>query len=240
MRSPEKVTGSPRRSALSAAGLAVVGVALTSWWGLSQPPPDAGALAPAGAPPATTTTLDAGASPGATAPVAVPGPVLAARDASPGAAPAATPVVAPAVLRGHEVPGDVALLPVGVSDAGAMELPRSGRDVGWYRFGAAPGDPRGSAVLAGHVDTLGEGPGALAGTTRLEVGDPLQVERADGSLVDYAVSARVLVGKDELPTADLFTRSGAPRLVLITCGGDWREDVRSYDANVVVTAEPAP
>lgn len=238
MRSPEKVTGSPRRSALSAAGLAVVGVALMSWWGLSQPPPDAGALAPAG--PATVST-SADVPPGTTAPIVVPEPVITARSAAPEAVvPASGPIVAPAALRGDHLPGDVGLVPVGVSDGGAMEIPRSGEEVGWYRFGAAPGDPVGSAVLAGHVDTFGEGPGALASTTSLEVGDSLQVERADGSRVDYAVTARVITGKDELPTEDLFTRTGAPRLVLITCGGGWREDVRSYDSNVVVTAEPLP
>lgn len=243
MRSPETVTGSPRRSALSAAGLAVVGVALMSWWGLSQPPSDAGALAPA-VPATVSTTGDV--PPGTTAPIVVPDPVVpervvAARSAAPEAvAPAREPVVEPAVLRGAHLPGDVGLVPVGVSDGGAMEIPRSGGQVGWYRFGAAPGDRAGSAVLAGHVDTFGEGPGALAATTSLEVGDSLQVQRADGSLVDYAVTARVLTGKDDLPTEDLFTRTGAPRLVLITCGGGWREDVRSYDSNVVVTAQPLP
>ncbi len=216
-----------------------MGVVLVSWWGLSRPPPDSGALAPASGVPAATSSLSTDAPTPALGVEDGALPTVTVRDASPAAASPASPAPAsPVVLRGDELHGDVDVVPVGVTDGGAMEIPRSGADVGWYRFGAAPGDPEGSAVLAGHVDTLGEGPGALARTTHLEVGDRLQVARADGSLVDYTVTARVLVGKDELPTGDLFARTGAPRLVLITCGGAWREDVRSYDANVVVTAVP--
>jgi len=32
-------------------------------------------------------------------------------------------------------------------------------------------------------------------------------------------------------------RTGAPRLVLVTCGGAWDPERRSYTENVVVTAE---
>jgi len=40
-----------------------------------------------------------------------------------------------------------------------------------------------------------------------------------------------------LPT-DLFAFDGAPRLVLITCGGEFDPDAGSYDENVVVIGEP--
>ena len=35
-----------------------------------------------------------------------------------------------------------------------------------------------------------------------------------------------------------FDRTGAPRLVLVTCGGAFRRDIGHYTDNVVVTAEP--
>jgi hypothetical protein len=36
----------------------------------------------------------------------------------------------------------------------------------------------------------------------------------------------------------IFARDGAPQLVLITCGGTFDRTIRSYEDNVVVTAEP--
>ena len=37
---------------------------------------------------------------------------------------------------------------------------------------------------------------------------------------------------------DLFARDGTPRLVLITCGGNFNRALDSYDDNVVVIAIP--
>ena len=222
-------------------GLAVVGVLLLGWWWGTQPLPDAGALSAPRERPATREIVVApdALTPPDDAVVSERLRELPYATAAP-AAPAPAPQVdAPVVLRGDHLPGDVVVDPVGVVGDGVMALPRDGRQVGWYRFGAAPGDAAGSAVLAGHVDTLERGRGALADTRLLQVGDRLQVGRADGSTVDYAVTARVHVGKDALPVDELFARDGAPRLVLITCGGAWDPDVRHYADNVVVTADPA-
>ena len=226
-------------------GLTVVGALLIGWWWGSQPLPDAGALAAPGERAATREVVvapdDAAPSGGdvVTDPLRTLPYATAAPAAPAPAAPVEAPVEAPVVLRGDHLPGDVTVDPVGVADGGAMALPRDGRRVGWYRFGAAPGDTAGSAVLAGHVDTRDGGRGALADTRLLEVGDRLQVVRSDGSTVDYAVTARVRVGKEALPVDELFVRDGAPRLVLITCGGAWDPDIRHYVDNVVVTADPA-
>ena len=44
--------------------------------------------------------------------------------------------------------------------------------------------------------------------------------------------------KVELPD-EVWARSGAPRLVLITCGGDFDTATRHYEDNVVAWASPA-
>jgi hypothetical protein len=44
--------------------------------------------------------------------------------------------------------------------------------------------------------------------------------------------------KEQLPLADVFDRSGAPRLVLITCGGQFDYTASSYSDNIVVVATP--
>lgn len=128
---------------------------------------------------------------------------------------------------------------VGVRDDGQMEIPPAAEVAGWYRFGAAPGDAEGTVVIAAHVDSVASarlGPFARLGD--LAVGDAVRVTTADGATVTYAVTGRSSVAKPEVPWGQIFTRDGGHRLVLVTCGGVWHEDRRSYSDNVIVTAEP--
>lgn len=130
--------------------------------------------------------------------------------------------------------------PVGVRPDGQMEVPPAAEVAGWYRFGAAPGDAEGTVVIAAHVDSVASaGLGPFARLGDLAVGDTVRVAAADGSVVTYAVTGRSSVAKPEVAWADVFTRDGGHRLVLVTCGGVWHEDRRSYSDNVIVTAEPA-
>ena len=55
----------------------------------------------------------------------------------------------------------------------------------------------------------------------------------------WTVTARRTIDKEALEADDLFTRTGPARLVLVTCGGEFDADVRSYRSNVVVVADPA-
>jgi hypothetical protein len=54
----------------------------------------------------------------------------------------------------------------------------------------------------------------------------------------YRVSEVVAVPKDTAPVGEWFDREGSRRLVLVTCGGEFREDIGHYADNVVVTADP--
>ena len=132
---------------------------------------------------------------------------------------------------------DVPLDAVGVADDGQMEIPEDADRAGWYRFGPAPGDDSGSAVVAGHVDDR-SGPGAFLALTEVEEGAELTVQLSDGTEVAYRVTAREQVAKPELPLDDVFTREGPPHLRLITCTGDWSQRNASYTDNLVITAEP--
>lgn len=136
---------------------------------------------------------------------------------------------------GIEVPID----PVGVSEDGQMEIPPLAERAGWYRFGASPGEPEGTAVVAAHVDSIASaGLGPFARLGDLAVGDVVEVVLQDGVVRRYAVTAVTSVPKPEVPWAEVFTREGSPRLVLVTCGGTFRRDARSYTDNVIVTADP--
>ncbi|MEQ8718859.1 MAG: class F sortase [Acidimicrobiales bacterium] len=123
---------------------------------------------------------------------------------------------------------------VGVEADGQMEIPGA-REVGWYRFGAKPGE-QGSSVLAAHIAFNGVD-GIFRHLDRAEEGDLVTVGFDDGSEEVFVVRAIEEYFKEELP-GDIWDRDGDSRLVLITCGGDFNEQLRSYDSNVVLYAEP--
>ncbi|MGW0501096.1 class F sortase [Streptomyces sp. NPDC003007] len=130
---------------------------------------------------------------------------------------------------------DARVIPVGVTGRGSMNVPGDPDVAGWYRHGPAPGSARGSAVLAGHVDTgdLGE----FLALYDVRRGDRVEVRRAGDEPVRYRVVSRVTVPKDELPPS-AFRRSGAPVLTLITCAPPYVPERGGYQSNLVVTAEP--
>ena len=107
--------------------------------------------------------------------------------------------------------------------------------VGWYELGANPGDA-GSAVLVGHVDGDGQ-EGVFFRLGELVPGDLITVNDPTGAH-DFRVTGREQVAKPAL-SAELFSRAGPPRLVLITCGGAFDEASGHYLDNVVVVATPA-
>jgi hypothetical protein len=199
-------------------------------WELTRPP------AAAGVPVAEALAAPVAPQP-TPQPTPEPGPVpaIATRDAAPSAVAA---VPGPVRLTVRALGVDAAVDPIGVAPDGQLDLPEDVDRVGWYRFGPVPGGA-GSAVLAGHVDDQAQGLGALGPLREAAPGDDVQVTDATGATTRWRVVGRELVDKPDLPLGALFGRAGPPRLVLITCGGPFRPELRSYRDNVVVVAEPA-
>lgn len=146
------------------------------------------------------------------------------------------PTNPPVALSIDSIGATTTVAPVGVDERGDVAVPPDASNAGWYRFGAVPG-AEGSAVVVAHVDYDGR-PGPFFRLAAVEPGDVVTVTLADGSVSRFAVTQTAQYRKDELPTAELFRTDGPPRLVLITCGGDFRRAERSYTDNVVVVAEP--
>lgn len=132
----------------------------------------------------------------------------------------------------------VSVAPVGVQPDGLMELPADVKIAGWYKFGPDPLSPTGTTVLAAHVDSIEYGLGPFAGLKNLPAGTQVVVSLSNGSTATYAIESVTSVLKEQLPLADVFDRSGAPRLVLITCGGQFNYSSGSYSDNIVVVATP--
>lgn len=144
-------------------------------------------------------------------------------------------VVAPARVRVPSLGLDVDIVAVGVDDDGLFDVP-SADQVGWYRYGPAPGEP-GSAVLAAHVDYNGE-LGAFYELRDLLPGELVEVDYADGTSQTFRVVDQTLYDKTALPADELFRRTGESVLHLATCGGTFDPVTRSYQGNRVVVAVP--
>ncbi|MGL5857267.1 MAG: class F sortase [Angustibacter sp.] len=133
---------------------------------------------------------------------------------------------------------DARVIPVGLEKDGKLVVPQDPQVVGWWSGGASPGMPVGTVVMTSHVDSARSGPGALFELRTAPIGSTIVVRGADG-LTTYVVKARQRYSKDQLPAAELFAQGRQPRLVLITCGGEFDERTRHYQDNIVVVATPA-
>ena len=129
------------------------------------------------------------------------------------------------------------IIPVGVLPDGELQLPDHPALVGWWASSAALGAPTGSVVLAGHVDSRRYGLGTFAVLHTLRPGDVVQVSADNGIPYRYIVSNVEQTPKAALPS-DVLTTTGPPRLVLITCGGEFDNATRHYNDNVIVVATP--
>ncbi len=131
---------------------------------------------------------------------------------------------------------DAAIVAVGLEPDGSMEIPGAA-EAGWYHYGPRPGDPTGSAVLAGHVDH-NRTAGVFVELRRLGIGEEIEVTDRDGVMRRFRVTERFQVDKDELPGPELFRTTGDPVLTLITCGGRFNRKSRHYADNIVIRATP--
>jgi hypothetical protein len=125
----------------------------------------------------------------------------------------------------------------GLEPNGDMSLPVSPFRAGWYEYAAAPNSPAGATVLAAHVDALGEGLGPFSRLRALDEGTEATITDASGEVHVYRVVSVERIDKGVVPWATYFSTAGDPRLILITCGGEYDPRVGSYDDNYIVTAE---
>jgi len=119
-----------------------------------------------------------------------------------------------------------------------MVLPENPSVAGWYRWSSDADAARGTTVLAAHVDSLRWGLGPFVRIRDLPDDAEIVVTADDGARRTYRVDSTERFRKAALPDR-VFDRTGAHRLVLVTCGGTFDPATRTYSDNVVVTARPA-
>lgn len=146
--------------------------------------------------------------------------------------------VPPVRLRIDSLDIDMTVEPAGLAETGAMALPKNPADAAWYRYGAWPGSGQGSIVIAAHVDALDYAIGPMARLPQVSSGTQIIVTTAGGEDLVYVVVDEGLVTKRDVQWASVFDRTGESRLTIVTCGGEFDYERRTYLSNVIVTALP--
>ncbi|MGH2520070.1 MAG: class F sortase, partial [Chloroflexota bacterium] len=101
-------------------------------------------------------------------------------------------------------------------------------------LGYRPGQD-GNAVIEGHLDST-SAPAVFWNLHALKPGDSVTVDRADGSVVQFAVTRLTSYSNDAAPLAAIFGAAATPRLNLITCSGAWDKATKEYGQRLVVSA----
>lgn len=152
----------------------------------------------------------------------------AARSAS---GPAVSSVVIPAI--GVDAP----MIELGLNPDDSLEVPAEPDETGWWSGGAFPGE-RGTAVIAGHVDSTA-GAAVFFRLGELEPGDEIRVTDRGGKLARFIVDRSETAPKDDFPTRRVYAETGEASLRLITCTGKFAEQTGHYQSNLIVYAGPA-
>ena len=225
-------------------GLALAGGAVSGYTLTRPPNHDYGAIpSPAGPSPEGPNTGAASPSPVSPSPVnSTPVSPSASR-----VLPSGAERVSGLTVRAVRVPDrleipaigvDAPVQPTGVQAGGALAIPPDPADVGWWAGGGFPGEATGAVVLAGHIDSATNGPGALFRLQDVRPGQAVTVV-AGGHAYRYRVAALRAYAKTALPAAAIFGQQVSSRLVIVSCGGPFDSATGHYLDNIVAYAVPA-
>ncbi|TFB95943.1 sortase domain-bontaining protein [Cryobacterium sp. HLT2-28] len=217
------------RATVGAIGMLAVALVLLSGCSGAQVPP-------ASAPTAVTTPAPASVLPPPRPAPEVTVPTVSAT-LSANQAPAPLP---PVRIRVETLGIDMAVEAVGQTAEKVMELPKNPAVAAWYRFGPSPASPAGATVIAAHVDSLVYDIGPFARLASATAGTRVVLTLSDGSERGYSVTGLQSILKPDVPWDSVFDRSGASRLTLVTCGGEFDYEAKRYLSNVIVSADPLP
>ncbi|MFG3526084.1 class F sortase [Streptomyces sp. NPDC047917] len=142
----------------------------------------------------------------------------------------------PKRLRIAAIGVDAPFTDLSIGATGQLDAPPPNDNnlVGWFKDGATPGE-RGSAIVAGHVDTM-TGPAVFLQLQYLQPGAAVDITRADGSVATFKVDSVEQFSKAKFPDDRVYTDTNSAQLRLITCGGAYNKTAKDYEDNVVAFA----
>ncbi|HEY2042014.1 MAG TPA: class F sortase [Jatrophihabitans sp.] len=124
-----------------------------------------------------------------------------------------------------------------VNPQGYLGIPQDVQVVGYYTAGGKLDGKVGDLVVAGHVNYVGQGTGALGRIGDLHVGDAV-ITRGNGAPQGWRVTSITSYLKSSGLPRSMFRATGERMLTLVTCGGKLDTSAHSYLSNIVVTAAP--
>jgi LPXTG-site transpeptidase (sortase) family protein len=125
---------------------------------------------------------------------------------------------------------------VGLTQGGAMDVPKKPEDVAWYNLGPRPGES-GSAVIAGHSGYKNNKPAVFDNLHKLQKGDKVYVEDSNGNKITFVIN-KISSYKENQNATDVFSSNdGASHLNLITCTGVWDSVAKSHSERLIVFAD---
>lgn len=120
---------------------------------------------------------------------------------------------------------------MGLTKSGDMDVPPDLVNVGWYKYGAKPGDV-GSAVIAGHLEGTKD-LGVFIGLDKLQQGDVVEILNDRNETIEFTVREKRTYKQDERPN-EIFNAADGSHLNLITCTGVWSNAQQRYSHRLVV------
>lgn len=142
------------------------------------------------------------------------------------------PQSAPRVLRIPKIGMKRSLVEVGLKKNGSLEVPDSYSIGGWYSGAPTPGE-LGPAVLVGHVDSP-KGYTIFWQLNKLQPGDKIEVDRADGSTAVFKVDEIRRYPQNNFPGQEVYGNISYAGIRVITCGGVFNHKTQHYSENTVV------
>ncbi len=122
------------------------------------------------------------------------------------------------------------ILPVKETSSGAIAVPISIFDVGWYTESSIPGKT-GTTILDGHNG----GPtmqGVFKNLVLLEKGDHIEIEMGDGTKYTYQVydnnTYTLKEANQKMHSMQVSPVNGVESISIITCTGEWSNLQRTY------------
>lgn len=151
-------------------------------------------------------------------------------------APAIETSALPMRLRISAIDLDASIENVGLTDEGAMDVPKNRANVAWFEPGWRPGE-NGNAVMAGHYGIRNGRPSVFDDLHKLRRGDVVSVEDDKGSIISFVVREIRRYDPEADASSVFVSYDGKSRLVLITCEGEWDALSDGYPRRLVVFAD---
>jgi len=139
----------------------------------------------------------------------------------------------PVRLKIPEIDVNSAVIFVGLTPDGAMDVPKGPSEVAWFNLGPRPGE-NGSAVIAGHYGWKNNIPAVFDNLHKLRKGDQVSIEDEKGAITTFVVREIRTYGKDEIVSDVFGSNDGKAHLNLITCTGVWNKAEKSFSKRLIV------